>query len=31
MTKITSVKMQCNKALNNLCNIQYTEALNAES
>ncbi len=31
MTKITSVKTQCNKLLNNLCEIQYSEALNAES
>ena len=31
MTKITSVKMQCNKSLNDLCEIQYREALNANS
>ncbi len=31
MTKITSVKTQCKKSLNELCEIQYSEALNAES
>ena len=31
MKKITSVKTQCNKSLNDLCEIQYSEALNAES
>ena len=27
MTRITSVKMQCNKSLNDLCEIQYSEEL----
>jgi len=31
MIRIISVKMQCNKSLNDLCEIQYSEALNAES
>jgi len=31
MTKITSVKTQCNKSLNDLCEIQYRETVNVES
>lgn len=31
MTRITSVKTQCNKSLNDLCKIQYREAPNADS
>ncbi len=30
MTRIISIKMQCNKSLNDLCEIQYSEAQNAE-
>ena len=31
MTRITSGKTQCNKSLNDLYEIQYSEALNAKS
>ena len=31
MIRITSVKTQCNKSLNDLCEIQYSEVRNAES
>jgi len=31
MTRSTSVKTQCNKSLNDLCEIQYKEAENAEA
>ncbi len=31
MTRIISIKMQWNKSLNDLCKIQDSEALNAES
>jgi len=31
MIKITSVKTQWNKSLNDLCEIQYSEAKNVES
>ena len=31
MTKIISIKIQRNKSLNDLCEIQYSEALNDES
>ena|GEM_PF-5503015 len=31
MTSVTSVKTQCNKLLNYLCETEYSEAENAES
>ncbi len=31
MVRITRIKMQCNKSLNDLCEIQGREALNVES
>ena len=31
MKRIISIKMQCNKSLNDLCAIQYSEALNVKS
>jgi len=31
MIKIISIKTQCNKSLNDLCEIQYSETLNDES
>jgi hypothetical protein len=31
MTRVTSTKTKCSKALNGLCEMQYSEALNAES
>jgi hypothetical protein len=31
MTRVTSVKTACRKSLNDLCEMQYSEALNAES